>query len=133
MGLSDYNKKKAEERSKLPVLASVRQAGEGVDKKEMQKWASYTALKKDDEDEKQFDAKKKEKKEAKKQSVSADLLNFQAKKPEREGREGRDRRDNKNSPKFNKDSKDKNAKKRNGPAAPDVKDSSNFPALSTKA
>jgi DNA polymerase III gamma/tau subunit len=128
MGLADYNKKKAEERAKLPELKAVRQAGEGVDKKEAQKWASYTALsRKDDDDEKQ-ELKKKEKKEAKKQSVSADLLNFQAKKPERE------RRDNKNSPKFNKDNnKQGAAKKRSGPAAPDVKDSQNFPALSTKA
>eukprot|EP01118_Nematostelium_gracile_P003309 TRINITY_DN1377_c0_g1_i1.p1 TRINITY_DN1377_c0_g1~~TRINITY_DN1377_c0_g1_i1.p1 ORF type:complete len:390 (-),score=162.71 TRINITY_DN1377_c0_g1_i1:105-1274(-) len=134
MGLEEYNKKRADALSKVgvPELPSARKAGEGVDKKEAQKWATYTLVKKGDEDEedKQAEGKKKEKKEGKKQAVSADLLNFQAKKPER--RDNRDReRDNRNSPKVNP-KEQKVPKKRSGPA-PDVKDNSNFPALSTKA
>jgi len=142
MGLDDYEKKRTEGMSKYGIqLPAARQAGEGVDKKEAQKWASYSVVPKkgEEEEDRQVDSKKKDKKEAKKQPVSADLLNFQAKKPERRDNRDRDNRgergdrDNRNSPKPNpKEGKNNAPKKRSGPA-PDVKDSSNFPALSTKA
>jgi len=125
MTLDAYLKKKQEDKAKfgIPDLPQVRQAGEGVDKKELQKWSTFTQLKKTAEDEEEKTESKKEKKQGKKTAAPAELLNFQAKKPER-----RERND-KGSPKFQKG----NANKKRSAPLPDVKDNSNFPALSTKA
>jgi len=61
MTLDDYLKKKESEKAEkaaiIPELPAPRQAGEGVDKKELQKWAQFTALKRDEEEEKSGEKK----------------------------------------------------------------------------
>jgi len=133
--LEDYLKKKETEKkgSVIPELPAPRQAGEGVDKKELQKWAQFTPLKREEESEKPLSAesKKDKKKEPKKQAVPVDtVLKVHAPKKPRSGKpEGASplerRRDFKDSP--------RGGKRKTGAAAPDVKDASSFPALSTKA
>lgn len=135
MTLEEYNKKKLEEKAEkgtvIPELPAPRKPGEGVDKKELQKWATFTPLKRDEEEEEEekrddAEAKKEKKKASKKQPVPADVLRFQAKKPERERRE-------KGSPRYKDSPKGGVKRGGRGAAAPDVGDTSSFPALSTKA
>jgi plasminogen activator inhibitor 1 RNA-binding protein len=50
LSLEEYRKQKEDAVKALPQLPPPRQAGEGVDKKEAQKWASYQALSRDEEE-----------------------------------------------------------------------------------
>jgi plasminogen activator inhibitor 1 RNA-binding protein len=129
--LEDYLKKKeaekAEKPSIIPELPAPRKPGEGVDKKELQKWAQFTALKRDEEEDKPSgDSKKDKKKEPKKQALPLDsVLKVQAPKKPRPGRPDR--------PEGNPDRSSPRGNKRRTGAAPDVRDASSFPALTTKA
>jgi len=123
MTLEDYIKKKeAEKSANMPELPAPRQAGEGVDKKELEKWSKLTVFKRDEEEEEKspnFDPKKEKKKEPKKQPVPLEsLIKVQTKKS------SPDRRNFKDSP--------RGGKRRTG-TAPDVKDKFSFPALIIKA
>jgi plasminogen activator inhibitor 1 RNA-binding protein len=125
MTLDDYLKKM--ETKKLPGLPAPRKAGEGVDNKDLQKWASYQVLEKDDEEQRRIDQEAKEKKkDAKKQVVPLDsVLKVQTKKPKTERNERGEGRG---------EGRGRGAKpaarggRRGGPA-PNVKDDSSFPTL----
>lgn len=150
--LDVFLKQQQEKGAALPELPAPRKPGEGVDKKELQQWSKFTVLKKEEgekgaevaekKEEKKKEPKQEGKKDAKKdgkKDAKPEVKKQEAKqvpvdsvlriqKPERE------RRERKDSPRSSGPKRvgGGNGGAR-GPSAPDVKDSSSFPALSVKA
>jgi len=69
LSLEEYQKKKEDSVKALPQLPAPRKAGEGVDKKEAQKWASYQALTRDEEEARSAAEKESQEKKSKKTFV----------------------------------------------------------------
>jgi len=131
MTYEDYLKKKENEKGEktsiIPGLPTLRKPGEGVDQKELQQWAKFTAIKRDDEEDKPSgEGKKEKKKESKKQAVPV-FFKVQIKKP----RNPKSERSESSGKRELKDGSRGGKKGRGGSEkAPNVKDASSFPALS---
>jgi len=88
MTLEDYRKKleaeRAEKPTVIPNLPAPRQAGEGVDSKELQQWAKFTEIKREETEEQKIASAeaKKGKKEPKKQAVPVDTV-FRVQQPKK--------------------------------------------------
>jgi len=154
MTFDDYMKKKQEEKlekaSIIPELPAPRKAGEGVDKKELQKWAKFAVLKREEEEnveEKSIDSENENKKDkkAKREVVAVDSI-FRVRAQPRPKQGFRDRKDFNNkdadsqgtAPPPRKeikkyDDNQRGGRRKQGPTGGsfNVEDTSSFPALST--